>query len=228
MKKPLPLHQELALLALNDSKGTFEGSMVMYGIGGAILSELILQDKIKVSDTKEQIVSIADACSTSDEVLDEALNMIVESVKPKGLQGWVVSVSGIKELHHRIGVQLCDLGVLKQDERKILWLFTQRIYPELDSSYEDEIRERMAFAMFKGKPADERTAVLIAFARSTHVLPGNFARIELTQHQDRIEEIAKGEILASGATNATIAAVQTAIMAATIASSVAATTAATS
>ena len=79
---------------------------------------------------------------------------------------------------------------LQVPQKKILWIFTQRIYPELDGSYEDNIRSRMAGVMFKPDvKADERTAVLVAFAKCSGVLNSNFAKVELQQHKERIEQL---------------------------------------
>ena len=43
------LHQEILLLALRDERGTIEsGTMYQYAVGGAILSELLLANRIAV------------------------------------------------------------------------------------------------------------------------------------------------------------------------------------
>ncbi len=224
----LYLHQELLLLTLNDSKGTFEGGMYLYGVAGAVLSELLLQGRIKTSEDDKQIVTIAENSPTGDEILDEVVQLIRESAKPRPLKHWVSKVANIRELKHQIAEQLCKKGVLQKDEKKILWLFTQRIYPEANSSVEDEIRQRMGELMFQpDQKGDERTTVLVAFAKCSNVLNANFAKVELQQHRNRIEEISKGDLLATQATQATIASVQAAITAATVATTIAATTAAT-
>jgi len=96
-------------------------------------------------------------------------------------------------------------------------LFTQKIYPEVNGTFEDAIRARMAESMFDeaAKP-DDRTAVLIALASHAGLLSQNFAPVELKQHKQRIKELAKGEILAAEATGAAIQAVQMAILAASM------------
>ena len=47
MDQQLHLHQELMLLILDDSKGTFDGNMYHYGLAGAMLSELLIQGRFK-------------------------------------------------------------------------------------------------------------------------------------------------------------------------------------
>ena len=164
-----------------------------------------------------------------DELLDELLQQIRESKKEYTLQDWVSTAASIKDLEHRIANQLCELGILEYDEKKVLWIFTRRIYPELDGTIENGLRNRMAGVMFTPEvKADERTAAIIAFAKSCGALDANFAKVELKQFEQRIDDICAGKILAAEATNDAITAVQTAIMVATIASTVAMTAAVTS
>lgn len=227
MSKDLLLHQEVLLLALADDKGVLTGGMVGYALAGAMLSELLLQERIVANDDKQRIVAVVNDKPVGEPMLDELLAMIGESKKNRGMQEWVVKAAGMKDLHHRIAMPLCQMGILKQDERKILFLFTQKIYPEINGSWEDAIRQRMAAVMFhEDQLPDDRTAVLIALASQTGILSQNFAPVELKQHRERIEKLAKGEILAADATAAAIEAVQAAITVAIIASTVAATTAA--
>ena len=101
-------------------------------------------------------------------------------------------------------------------EIKILWFFTQKVYPELNGSVEDAIRQRMGEVMFneKVKP-DGPTAVLIALASHGGLLKANFVPEELRQHKARIKRLADGDILAAEATQSAIQAVQTAVFVAT-------------
>ena len=109
------------------------------------------------------------------------------------------------------------MGILYHDEKKILWLFSQDVYPERDGTAENALRERMAKIMFDDavKP-DARTAVLISLAHYASLLTNNFAKEELQQHKGRIKSLAAGDILAAGATKSAIEAVQTAIIVAAI------------
>ena len=226
MNKELGLHQELVLLSLNDSTGNFESTMLTYGLAGAVLSELMLRDRIAISSDDEKLVSVKLSRSTDDPILDEVLKNIEGAAKPASLNKWVTKTANIKDLAHRLASQLAEYGILKKDEKKVLWLFSKRVYPELDSTYEDSIRKRMAALMFDDKaPVDEHIAVLVTFAKCTNTLAPNFARVELQQHAKRIESICNGDVLAGSATQETIAAVQAAQMAAMIASTAAITAA---
>lgn len=217
MSTKLLLQQEVLLLALRDDTGTFSPGLFLYSLGGAMVSELLMQQRIVAGMDKHQLVEVIETKSTGDELLDELLNRIGESKKPKGLQHWVYQAANLPKLKHRIAEQLCELGILRHDEKKVLWLFTQQVYPELDSTYEDEIRRRMAKVMFHSdvKP-DGSTAVLIALASHAGLLKANFVQEEVRQHKDRIKQLSNGDIQAAGATQAAIQAVQAAILVAAI------------
>ena len=53
MNKALHLYEELMLLALKDKEGTFahDDMSFAYTLGGALLSELLLLEKIRIGDT---------------------------------------------------------------------------------------------------------------------------------------------------------------------------------
>ncbi|MGI9516648.1 MAG: GOLPH3/VPS74 family protein [Pirellulaceae bacterium] len=224
MNKPLFLHQEVMLLSLRDEKGTAVGGFYTYAIAGAMLSELLMQQRLLCNDDKQRTVAVISEKPTGDELLDELVGMILESSKPRGLQHWVGKAASIKDLHHRLAQGLCKLGILKHEQDKVLWIFTRQVYPEIDPTCENEIRERMASVMFHDdvKP-DHRTAVLIALASHASLLSYNFDKSLLKQHRERIKQIANGELQAAGATKEAIAAMQAAIIAATTATTVAAT-----
>lgn len=223
-KIPLGLHHELMLLILDDSKGHFTGMMIQYGVAGAVLSDLLLQGLLSVSKEEPRLVSTLVEQEIHDPIVADVVKMVSDSKKPMNLQHWVNAVAHMPGLCERIAKQLCELGILSYEESKVLWVFTKIRFPEVDDSYELAIRKRMADVMFHpGVKPDERTAVLIALAKSTHVLPANFASVELTQHAERINEICEGKSLASGATVETIAAVQASLLAIQVATTAATT-----
>ena len=225
----LCLQHELILLVLDDAKGSFTGTLYQYGLAGALLSELLLQGVIKVSLDDEKITTVAIAKTTGDEILDEVVKLISDSKKPKSLQHWVYTVACLPRLCQRVADQLCELEILEYNESKVLWMFTRKRYPEIDASFEDAIRKRMAEVMFTtGLKADQRTSVLIALAQTSGGLNANFAPVELRKHEARITEICDGKQLASGATVEAIAAVQACMTAITVATAIATTSAATS
>ncbi|MEM9413086.1 MAG: GPP34 family phosphoprotein [Planctomycetota bacterium] len=225
MNPSLRLYQNLTLLALHDSQGVFEGHYFEYGLAGAMLCELLFAGHIDISAGDEKLVSLRLTEPIDDELLDELKGMIEGATAKASINEWVVTAANMKDLAHRVADGLCEIGVLKKEERKVLWIFSRQIYPEINGTFEDRIRAEMAAVMFhEKKQPDFELAALISLANQTNVLRSNFAQVELEQHQARIDSIANGELLPVNATKAAIEAIQSAIMISTI---VASTTAAT-
>ena len=219
--KPLLLHHEVMLLALRDEEGTAIGAMYPYAIAGAILSELAIQQRITITDNKKQLVAITPdkraPTPTSSRLLNEVIEMIETAKKPMGTKEWVAKVATMKNLKHRVAEELCDLKVLKEGEDKVLWIFPRKIYPELASKFEREIKDRMTKLMFgQTTKHDERTTLLVSLAKHAGLLPYNFDKERLKRNKDRIEKVASGDMFAARATKDAIVAVQTAIMVATM------------
>jgi hypothetical protein len=84
-------------------------------------------------------------------------------------------------------MQLCARGILRADEDKVLWLFTRKIYPEVNPKPKRAIVDNMRSAIAsKTSKVDERLAVLISLAHGAGLLLPIFGRAELRQHKERI------------------------------------------
>lgn len=220
MHDRLHIHQETLLLTLGDSDGSFTNGMIDYILAGAIISDLCLAERIEVETDKSKSVRLVDDSKTQNEVLDEVVSQIKSAPRILGIQTWIQKISQTKQLRHRVAEGLCQLGILKASTTKFLFLFTQKRYPELEGSWEDAVRKRMADVMFHPEvKADLRTGILIAFAFHCNLLSHNFAPVELKQHKERIKQLANDpskDLASAEATKATIQAINAAIMAAVI------------
>ena len=222
--KPLYLYQEIMLLALRDEKGTISTGFIEQVIAGAVLAELLLNEKITVEIAKKPLVNIENSAPCGDPVIDECLAKMKEAKRRASLQNWVSRLAGVKDLKHKAAQSLCDLGILKAEEDKILFIFTRRIYPELDPTPEREIIERLKTAIFTDKePLDPRTVVLISLANGSGMLSETLGRKELKPYKKRIDKIQEGE-LTGEATKQVISACQSAVIVAAVMPAIAATT----
>lgn len=103
---------------------------------------------------------------------------------------------------------MCRRGILRADEDKILWIFTRRVYPEVDPVPERQLIERMRKAIFTdGQDIDPRTVILISLAKSAGLLNVVFDKNKLKSRQARIKQIIKGE-MSGTATSEAIAAMR--------------------
>ncbi len=210
----LYLHEEIMLLALRDEEGTVaSGTMYQYAIGAAVLSELLLSERIVVDQPgKRKLVNLVSSTPLGESLLDHCLEKITAAKRRAALQTWVARFAGVKNLKHLVARQLCKRGILRADEDKVLLLFTRKIYPEVNPEPERELTERLRHAIFTdAQDVDPRTVVLVSLANSTSLLKVAFDKKELKTRKARIEQIVNGEITGKAAQQA-IQAMQAAVM----------------
>ena len=212
------LHEEVMLLALRDEEGTVaSGTMYQYAIGAAVLAELLLNERLTVEQIrKRKLVNLVSSMPLGDPLIDECLEKIGRAKRRAALQTWVSRFAGVKNLKHRVARRLCDRGILRASEDKILLIFTRKIYPEINPEPERELIERLRQAIFTDiEDIDSRTMILVSLAKSVDLLKVVFDKKELKRRKARIERIIKGEITGKAAAEA-IQAMQAAIMVACI------------
>ena len=228
MNQQLYLHEQLLLLILRDEKGTALPVEYTLALAGGLMAELFLAERIRIEDNKKKRVLWRDSTGMDDALLNECLETIRRSKKPKPVEEWIQRFSEIKGLKNRIADTLVQTGILSRKSRKILGLFKQQIYPLQVREVEAEIVSGMQKAI-RGERADvePRTALLISLADVTGLLRYHFDRKELKNRKERIKQITEGELL--GESIKAIEAIQAAIITgAAAAGAIAATTAATS
>ena len=212
------LHEEIMLLALRDEEGTIaSGTMYQYAIGAAVLAELLLNQRIVVDQTgKKKIVDLVSSAPLGEPLLDHCLEKIVVAKRRAALQTWVSRFAGVKNLKHLVARRLCEKGILRAGEDKVLLLFTRKIYPEVDPGPERKLIERLRHAIFTdAADVDPRTVVLVSLANAAGLLKVPFDKKMLETRTKRIEQIVNGEITGKAAQEA-IQAMQAAVMVAVI------------
>ena len=98
----LYLYEELMLLALRDEEGTIlPGTMYQYGICGAIIAELLLEERIKLDERgRKPKVAVQSSTRLGDDLLDECLELISKSKRQYDLQYWVSRFVNKLDLKH--------------------------------------------------------------------------------------------------------------------------------
>ncbi len=207
-RKPLFLYEEIMLLALRDEEGTITTGFSEQLVAGAILAELLLDQRISVDGTRKQLVDIRNTQRTGDPIIDEFLGRMAVSKRRASLKNWVSFLARTKNLRHKVARQLCDRGILRADEDKVLFLFTRQVYPEIDPLPEKQIIDRLRAAIFTHcEQIDPRTVALIGLANGADLLSQTFGRKEIKNHRQRISQIVNGD-LTGKATQEVIAACQ--------------------
>jgi hypothetical protein len=225
----LYLHEQIMLLALRDDKGTIESraGMYSYALAGAILSELLLAERIRVTEDKKKLVDLVSHQPMNEPVMDECLGLIATAKRRRKAADWVARFTRVRNLRHRVAEGLCRRGILRDSEDKVLLIFTRRIYPEIDPAPERRLVERLREAIFSdAADVEPRTAIVLSLAHGTGMLGVHFDRKELKTRKRRIEQIANGDLIGGAtreavqAAQAAAQAAQAAIIAATVATTV--------
>ena len=110
--------------------------------------------------------------------------------------------------------------VLQVDTHKVMLIFSQRIYPELDPAPELEIMHRVEHAVFSDESSlDTRTAILVSLAHVSGILNPVFGKKRIAERKERLDKIAEDRPSAEAARAAIEAtrAAMAAIMAANVA-----------
>jgi hypothetical protein len=208
----LTLAEELTLLALRDEKGTFQADLFEYTIAAALMSELILRQRITVDQDKKKLVNLVSLEKVGDPLLDECLERMQTAKKRASLRDWVMRLARLKELRHRVALQLCQRGILKAEEDKLLLVFTRKIFPEIDRRPEGALVATLRRAIFTDTTTvAPRTTVLISLAHQTGLLKNVFDQKLLRGRKTRIEQMIKGELTGQAAKEA-IQAIQAAAL----------------
>ena len=131
----LTLFEELFLLSLDEDSGnilSFTKKNFAYGIAGAILSELVFQDKVQLNEKHRLLLTNSDP--TGNEILDEAIHEIKHSEKPHRPSYWISQFNQKKKkLREQLGTSLAEKGILHQEDKRFFWIYN-----------EDEVNHAMA------------------------------------------------------------------------------------
>ncbi|MEM8937027.1 MAG: GPP34 family phosphoprotein [Pseudomonadota bacterium] len=220
MTSPLTLPQALLLLTLQDESGSPKAGFYKPAIAGAAISELLLRGALTVSDAKKPELLITHSLDSQGAFLDLIMAEIAESKKPRDLQSWVTRLGNHKALVPTLADELCDLGALKKETSKLFGVFTRSTWPEASPRLESDLKDQLQAAITGDGGIDERLSVMIALADSADVLRHNFDRALLKTNKARIKAIKDGDLLATGATVASVEAARTAIMTTIVAGAV--------
>ncbi|WP_176142452.1 GOLPH3/VPS74 family protein [Halobacillus hunanensis] len=204
--------EELLLLALDDDKGTVvfsASSSLNYGLAGAILAELTIQERITLEDEKVVVMN-----ENGDGFQRTVLQQIKDSKKPRSVKHWVQSISfRMNKIKKEILNSLVKRNVLREEEQKILWVFSRHVYPNEQDKPEQQIRKRLHSCLYGNEEADERTVMLLSLIKACNLIGEVFPNEKSKDVQNRIDEVSESEAYGK-AVKKSIEAMQTVVIAA--------------
>ncbi len=187
----LSLAQELLLLALKDEKGTLavDSTYVKVGLTGAMLLELLLEERLDVVDKK---IRVKNPSVHPDPFLEGVLEQIRDSKKERKLKDWVSRLSDKSpKLIKEMTTSLVAAGILRHEEGRILWVFPHHKHPTNDPTPELLIRRRIDDVVLGGSTPDARTSSLISIALACELTGELFEKHVRREAKKRMKEITK-------------------------------------
>lgn len=156
---------DLLLLLTDDDTGKLAASSteVDVALGGALLVELTLMQRVDVAGSDERVregrLVVRDPNPTDDGLLDEALIIVGqrEGKKPQS----VVTRLG-KQVRGRLYERLVEGGVLRAEDDRVLGIFPRHRWPSKDAAHESAVRVGLITALREGATTDARTGALIS------------------------------------------------------------------
>ena len=199
-------------MALDDKTGKFVDLPPLsmdQALAGAALLELAFQNRI---DTDLTHLSLVNPKPTGEEMLDPLLEKIVTAKDKKDAKYWVgvFSADGEK-IREKVLHRLVQRGILKQEEKKILWVIPGRRYPMVNDQEEREVRKRIRSVVADGEVPSPRDVVLVSLASACQLLRSVFTDADLLKYSARIAEVSKMDLIGR-AVSKSVAEVQEAVM----------------
>jgi hypothetical protein len=192
----LTFSEEILLLFLDDESGKLENvyyEEFKYALAGAVLMDLAIRSRI---DTDLEQLTVADATPTGEELLDRYLGMIADAKEPDSTFYWIGEIAkhgtDIKEMALE---KLVERGILKIEEKKILWVIGVRRYPSIDNTQEIEVRRRLIELLNSDEIPTPHDVVLVSLADTFDLFPQIVGEYEAKKHAPRIAQISKLDLI---------------------------------
>ncbi|MDO5681463.1 MAG: GPP34 family phosphoprotein [Propionibacteriaceae bacterium] len=185
--------EDLALLLLNDETGWMRGQYADIALAGAVLTDLALLGRVRLTEEGEQGVRpnrvvLVDDSSTDDPVLDGALLKLIG----RKVRFQQTTVQLLRSYAKRaVLARLVERGILEQREVRVFVVVPMKTYPTVDYSHEDELRRRLFRVLVQNEEPSVRDACLIALLSALNLAAKTIADDVSTIDKRAIRQRAK-------------------------------------
>jgi hypothetical protein len=202
---PLTLLEEFLLLALDDQTGQLHPlapSTLDCATAGAVLMDLTLRNRID-NDLRDMFVT--DTTPTGDAMLDPVLQVmsLAPVLTPHPIAYWLRQLADEGEAYREKALRrLEERGIIRRQNRKILWVFGTRRYPLVNDKEMREVKLRILGVVLGDDIPSPHDVMLTGLAESCglfryilseHEAATATARIAQVSHMDLIgQAVAKG------------------------------------
>lgn len=202
------------LLRRDDGKPESASAQRGYGLAAAVVTDLVLAERVTLSDAKDPRMTVLVPGAPGHPVLDAAMARL-EQRDGKKLSSLVTDRK--LALEHPVAAGLADAGVIRIEEKRAMGLVPER-YPVLDPEPERRVREQLRLVLHGGTPRPEDAtllAILQGLGVAGKVLEAEKGTLGRRDLKRRIEEVST-EVKAGEAVARAVAALNSAILTAAI------------
>jgi golgi phosphoprotein 3 len=177
-----------------------------------VIAELSMRGRVVVDEGKK--ITVVDTDSTGDELLDESLVILAQSERKRKVTHWIYELAG-KKLQKRIFKQLVAKGVVREEERRFLWMIPYKTFSEKDASAKYWVKERLRGIVLANEKAEQHDVVLLSLMKTSRLSNLLFTKDERKAAIQRVNQLVKGEVFGEAVAR-TIEEVEAAVIAATL------------
>lgn len=221
--------EDLLLLLLDDDDGStlLDGTATDSALAGAVLAELVAHGHVADVEpgrwSKQRRLVRRDGAVVADPLLAERLGRLGE---PRTGSGCVTRLA--PGLRTGLLERLVSSGHVREERRRVMWVFPVTRFPETDAGHEDALRAGLAEVVTGHRTPEPREAVLLSLLDAVKalgkVLPTETAGLDDEQLHRRVAEVSEDEAVPAAVRKAVDdarAAVNAAIMTAAVGAAVA-------
>jgi hypothetical protein len=182
------LAEELYLVATHPTgRFSIDTAHLDLGLGGALLLDLVLRDRIALVDSH---VTVIDPAPTGEPLLDAALADLAEQTRAHIPEHWIRHLA--RGVRHAVQDRLVDAGVLVRDEHRLLGFIPVHRTHEADGRLHHELVDHLHDAVVLGHRPSRETAALASLVLAVGLERHLFPRSDRRAVEQRLVEIAEG------------------------------------
>ncbi len=192
----LTLPEEVILLVLDEETGALlpiPQRTLDSALAGGALMELALRDRI---DSDPESIWVVDSSPIGEPYLDQLLHRLSKSEHQRDPEAWIQRLSEDSGAVQDAALgRLVERGVLREEEKRFLWVFESRRYPMIDGKQEREVKLRIMGVLFSEEIPDPRDVALISLVDACRLFEELLGPRELERVRDRIAVIRKLDLI---------------------------------
>ena len=203
---PLTILEEFLLLALDERGGDFwplARSVFDCGTACAVVMDLMRLGRV---DCDLRHLFVVSTEPTNDDILDPVLRALALEPVNRATRAVVDELCFLSDegeaFRERAVQRLIERGILKREERKILWVFGTRRYPVMNGAEVREVKLRMLLAILSHEIPEPHDIMLVALADACGLFAHLLSANEWAHAMPRIAQVARMDLLGRAVTEA--------------------------